>query len=54
MPLDAFLERIPFTQTKRYVRRVLAYYVEYKALRGEKIELMAVNLPRERQSDVSF
>ncbi len=54
MPLDAFLERIPFTQTKRYVRRVLSYYVEYKALRGEKTELMAVNLPRERQSDVSF
>ncbi len=54
MPLDAFLERIPFTQTKRYVRRVLGYYVEYKALRGEKVELMAMSLPPERPSDVSF
>ncbi len=54
MPLDAFLERIPFTETKRYVRRVLGYYVEYKALRGEKIELMTVSLPPERPSDVTF
>ncbi len=54
MPLDAFLERIPFTQTKRYVRRVLGYYVEYKALRGEKIELMAVTLPGELPTDVTF
>lgn len=54
MPLDAFLERIPFSQTKRYVRRVLGYYVEYKALRGEKIDLMAMGLPRERPSDITF
>lgn len=54
VPLDAFLERIPFTQTKRYVRRVLGYYVEYKALRGQKVDLMAVSLPRERTSDITF
>ena len=45
VPLDAFLERIPFSETKRYVRRVLGYYVRYKAQRGQKMDLMAVTLP---------
>jgi hypothetical protein len=54
VPLDAFLERIPFTETKRYVRRVLGYYSRYKARRGEKMELMAVTLPGEKASDVAF
>ncbi len=54
VPLDAFLERIPFTETKRYVRRVLGYYARYKAQRGAKIDLMAVTLPGEVPSDVAF
>jgi soluble lytic murein transglycosylase len=45
MPLDAFLERIPFTETKRYVRRVLGYYTRYKAARGELVDPLAMTLP---------
>jgi soluble lytic murein transglycosylase len=30
MPLDAFLERIPFGQTNRYVRRVLVHWSAYR------------------------
>jgi soluble lytic murein transglycosylase len=55
VPLDAFLERIPFTETKRYVRRVLSYYTSYKAQRGQQVDLMAVHLPGDdRPSIVSF
>jgi soluble lytic murein transglycosylase len=54
VPLDAFLERIPFRETKRYVRRVLGYYAKYKADRGEKIDMMAVTLPGEKTSDIRF
>ncbi|HEY6877100.1 MAG TPA: lytic transglycosylase domain-containing protein [Polyangiales bacterium] len=55
VPLDAFLERIPFTETKRYVRRVLGYYTSYKAKRGQQVDLMAVHLPGDdRPSVVSF
>ena len=45
VPLDAFLERIPFRETKRYVRRVLGYYSSYKAQRGYKLGLIATSLP---------
>jgi soluble lytic murein transglycosylase len=34
MPLDAFLETIPFEQTHRYVRRVLTHYQAYRAQQG--------------------
>lgn len=55
VPLDAFLERIPFQETKRYVRRVLGYYASYKARRGERVGLMALRLPSaDRPSDVGF
>ena len=54
VPLDAFLERIPFAETKRYVRRVLGYYARYKAQRGQKMDLMAVTLPGEKPSQVAF
>ena len=55
VPLDAFLERIPFAETKRYVRRVLGYYARYKARHGQKVDLMAMNLPSEdRPGEVSF
>jgi soluble lytic murein transglycosylase len=55
VPMDAFLERIPFSETKRYVRRVLGYYTSYKAQRGQVVDLMAVNLPGDdRPSVVSF
>lgn len=55
VPLDAFLERIPFKETKRYVRRVLDYYGSYKARRGERMDLMAIHLPgNDRPSEVAF
>jgi soluble lytic murein transglycosylase len=55
MPLDAFLERIPFAETKRYVRRVLGYYTSYKAQRGQRVDLMATHLPGDdKPSVVSF
>ena len=54
IPLDAFLERIPFRETKRYVRRVLGYYAEYKSLRGESLDLMSMSLPQDKPSGVAF
>jgi soluble lytic murein transglycosylase-like protein len=54
LPLDAFLERIPFRETKRYVRRVLGYYAEYKAARGTSIDLMSLSLPQDQPSGVAF
>ncbi|MDB4989075.1 MAG: Soluble lytic murein transglycosylase precursor [Myxococcaceae bacterium] len=55
VPLDAFLERIPFTETKRYVRRVLGYYNSYKAERGQHVDLMATRLPgNDQPGAVSF
>lgn len=55
VPLDAFLERIPFSETKRYVRRVLGYYTSYKAQRGQQVDLMAVHLPgNDRPGEVAF
>jgi soluble lytic murein transglycosylase len=55
VPLDAFLERIPFKETKRYVRRVLDYYGSYKARRGQRMDLMAIHLPgNDRPSEVAF
>jgi soluble lytic murein transglycosylase-like protein len=54
MPLDAFLERIPFTETKRYVRRVLGYYAQYKQARGEQMDQIALSLPPDKDSGVKF
>jgi tetratricopeptide (TPR) repeat protein len=46
MPLEAFLERIPFTQTHRYVRRVLTHYAAYRAQEGRPMTPLHVELPR--------
>ncbi|MBW2703630.1 MAG: lytic transglycosylase domain-containing protein [Deltaproteobacteria bacterium] len=32
LPLDAFIEEIPFSETARYTRRILAYYAVYRVL----------------------
>lgn len=45
MPLDAFLEHIPFSQTHRYVRRVLTHYAAYRAQRGLPMPPLDVSLP---------
>ncbi|GAB5549607.1 MAG: hypothetical protein SangKO_093670 [Sandaracinaceae bacterium] len=54
MPLDAFLERIPFAQTHRYVRRVMTHYEAYKAQRGERLAAVDVRLPDLDPDTVAF
>jgi len=54
MPLDAFLERIPFTQTHRYVRRVLTHYEAYKAQRGASLARLDTTLPEPQPDPVAF
>ncbi|MGB0680582.1 MAG: lytic transglycosylase domain-containing protein, partial [Polyangiales bacterium] len=54
MPLDAFLERIPFTQTHRYVRRVLTHYAAYRAQEGLAVPELHLKLPAIKPDDVAF
>ena len=56
MPLDAFLERIPFSQTHRYVRRVLTHYAAYREQQGLPMERLSTTLPPldERGDHVAF
>lgn len=54
MPLDALLERIPFTQTHRYVRRVLTHYAAYRAQRGLPMERLEDTLPTPRADRIAF
>lgn len=54
MPLDAFLERIPFDQTYRYVRRVLSHYVVYRAQQGLTMTPLDVTLPPRASDTVAF
>src|SRR5690554_1002843 len=52
VPLDAILERIPFTETHRYVRRVLGHYEHYRAKRGAPMPILGLELPNEPEHDV--
>ena len=54
MPLDAFLERIPFSQTHRYVRRVLTHYAEYRAQQNLPMSQLSVELPERRADEMAF
>ena len=54
MPLDAFLERIPFGQTHRYVRRVLTHYAAYRAQQGLPMERLRTRLPGVRPDPLAF
>jgi soluble lytic murein transglycosylase len=54
MPLEAFLERIPFSQTHRYVRRVLTHYAAYRAQLDLPMERLHVDLPEARPDSVAF
>jgi soluble lytic murein transglycosylase len=54
MPLDAFLERIPFRETHRYVRRVLAHYAAYRAQQNLAMLNLADTLPRQRPDTIAF
>ena len=54
MPLDAFLERIPFDQTHRYVRRVLTYYASYRAQQKLPMTRLSVELPQLSPDKIAF
>lgn len=54
MPLDAFLERIPFAQTHRYVRRVLTHYEAYRRQHDNQPTALSVELPAPRPDAVAF
>ncbi len=54
MPLDAFLERIPFDQTHRYVRRVLTHYAAYRAQQNLPMTHLSVKLPAVKPDTVAF
>jgi soluble lytic murein transglycosylase len=54
MPLDAFLERIPFSQTHRYVRRVLTHYAAYRAAAGLPMTELSVDLPEAKPDTIAF
>ncbi|MGE0787774.1 MAG: transglycosylase SLT domain-containing protein [Sandaracinaceae bacterium] len=54
MPVDAFLERIPFDQTHRYVRRVLTHYEAYRTAQHELPQTLALSLPGETTDTIAF
>jgi soluble lytic murein transglycosylase len=53
-PLDALLERIPFTQTHRYVRKVLVHYEAYRKQRELSMPQLSVQLPAQRIDPLAF
>jgi soluble lytic murein transglycosylase len=53
-PLDVLLERIPFTQTHRYVRKVLVYYEAYRRQRELPMPQLSVQLPPQRVDPLAF
>lgn len=54
IPVDAFLERIPFEQTHRYVRRVMTHYEAYRAQRGGVLPQQDTHLPDLDPDRVAF
>jgi soluble lytic murein transglycosylase len=52
--VDVLLERIPFTQTHRYVRRVLVNYEAYRKQQELPAPRLSVQLPAQRVDPVSF
>lgn len=54
MPLDAFLERIPFKETNKYVRRVLSFYALYRAQQNLPAAPLMVQLPELRPDPLAF
>jgi soluble lytic murein transglycosylase len=54
LPLDALLERIPFTETHRYVRRVLGHYEQYRVRQGEPMVALGLELPAPAQQAIRF
>jgi soluble lytic murein transglycosylase len=54
LAVDAFLERIPFSQTHRYVRRVLSHYATYRAQAGLDLPPLHLSLPSLETDDIAF
>ncbi|MEM7449094.1 MAG: lytic transglycosylase domain-containing protein [Myxococcota bacterium] len=54
MQVDAFIELIPFEQTHRYVRLVLAFYERYRTERGRAMVRLSPQLPPVRSDDLGF
>ncbi len=54
MPMDAFLEHIPFEQTHRYVRRVLGHYQAYRAQVSKPAYTIKLTLPTPQPDPVGF
>ena len=53
-PLDVLLERIPFTQTHRYVRKVLVHYRAYRRQHDLPMPQLSVVLPDPRVDPLAF
>lgn len=53
-PVDVLLERIPFTQTYNYVRKVLVHYEAYRKQRELSMLPLAVQLPEQRVDPLAF
>ncbi|MEM8607935.1 MAG: transglycosylase SLT domain-containing protein [Myxococcota bacterium] len=53
-PVDVLLERIPFTQTHRYVRKVLVHYEAYRKQQSLPAPRLSTTLPPQRVDAVSF
>jgi soluble lytic murein transglycosylase len=53
-PLDVLLERIPFTQTHRYVRKVLVNYEAYRQQRALPMPQLSLQLPAQRVDPLAF
>jgi soluble lytic murein transglycosylase len=54
IPLDAFLERIPFSQTHRYVRRVLTHYAAYLAQQKKAMTPLQTEIPKLAPDNIAF
>jgi soluble lytic murein transglycosylase len=52
--VDVLLERIPFTQTHRYVRKVLVHYEAYRRQRDLPMPQLSVQLPAQRVDPLAF
>lgn len=53
-PVDVLLERIPFTQTHRYVRKVLTNYEAYRQQRELPMPQLALTVPPQRVDPLAF
>jgi soluble lytic murein transglycosylase len=54
VPVDVLLERIPFSQTHRYVRKVLTHYEAYRQQRELAMPQLALTIPAQRVDPLAF